>query len=571
MRSACELTGNEAERSFLAGRLADAAPASLGGASQAAADWQADPPALKGQRRRRPAIPLYGMNHRKWRAPGRGASEAEGTAVARSVRRQEQRVMGLLDQAQREMGSGRLDTALRLQGEAIALSRELAGQHPDDPRNQLSLASALYSLGSMLTGAGQAGQAVQVLDESEQFYRQITGSPGMPQTAPLIADIAVRRALAFAADGRGASAVLEAAKAVEFYEPLADAGGGGPHRRDFARVCADNAKILARFGDPDMAVGSADRALRIYLSRRSAQNRVAVERQDIGYLVTAASVAAPIHAWYGRADVGLIAALAAVQFAGIAPLQESLDAVTARVNRMNGAQRAGFGQEVAAALRAPAGPGAGGDVAAVVQAVTVFRQLANVLMPEPPARDERLTTLAEALDTLGHSELGTGITRPALDCAIITPGGRCSPQLAPAYALRLAELAVSRLPAAQADGLRIGLEAHYMFATASRLQVSAMRHQLADFGPGWARVLLACSAAFEQLGDMRMALDLAAWAAGAAGQLLPFALLDSSLAAQARQCFVRHGRMLIATGDQEAGAAALAAADSFASLPGADA
>jgi hypothetical protein len=481
--------------------------------------------------------------------------------------------MGLLDQAQRERGSGRLDTALRLQGEAITLSRELAGQHPDDPRNQLSLASALYSLGSMLTGAGQAGRAVQVLDESEQFYRQITGSPGMPQTAPLIADIAVRRALAFAADGRGASAVLEAAQAVEFYEPLADAGGSSPHRRDFARVCADNAKILARFGDPDMAVGSADRALRIYLSRGPTPNSFAIDREDIGYLVTAASVAVAIHAWHGRIEVGLIAAQAAVQFTGIASLQESLRAVAARVNGMTTAQRAGFGQEVAAALRAPAGPGAGGagDVATVVQAVTVFRQIAGLWMPESPAGDEKLTTLAEALGHLGHSELGTGITRPALDCAIITPGGRCSPQLAPAYALRLAELAVSRLPAAQADGLRIGLEAHYMFATASRLQVSAMRHQLADFGPGWARVLLACSAAFEQLGDMRMALDLAAWAAGAAGQLLPFALLDSSLAAQARQCFVRHGRMLIATGDQQAGAAALAAADSFASLPGADA
>lgn len=95
------------------------------------------------------------------------------------------------------------------------------------------------------------------------------------------------------------------------------------------------------------------------------------------------------------------------------------------------------------------------------------------------------------------------MTRPAIDCVIATPAHRCPPQLAPAYAVELAQLALSMLRAAPEAGLRMGLEAHYLFAVASEQQVLAMRYQFQDFGPAWARVLLACSRVFQDRGTRR--------------------------------------------------------------------
>jgi hypothetical protein len=501
--------------------------------------------------------------------------------VASADRRREGQVQQLLDQARREAQSGQEGDALRFQGEAIELSRALAGQYPADPRHRLSVASALYSQASMLTRAARPADAVQALDESEQLYRSLSGLPGMPDILPLVADISARRALALAGDGRGASAVPEAEAAVAFYEEAAGSDAAPPRQRDLARVCADNAEVLARFGDPDIAAASADRAVRLYLSGAQPRGALSVSPTDIGYLVTAASVGATIHAWHGRIEVSLAAARLALEFASPGPLQETLRSVAARVDGLPPAGRASFGQDVAAALHgqagaAPAAPatsippaaqavptavGRGDDAEAAAHVIGMLRAVAAVRMPAPSAGSAKLTTLAQALGHVGHVELGAGITRPALDCAIITPAGRCGPQAAPDYARRLAELAVAVLPTAPADGIRIGLEAHYLYAAASSRRVTAMRYQFAEFGPAWARVLLACSAEFERYGDLRMALDLASWAAGAAQQLAPLAALDFQvLAPLVRQCIERHGRMLMATGDRDEGEAALAAA-----------
>jgi tetratricopeptide (TPR) repeat protein len=486
--------------------------------------------------------------------------------MASTDRRREQEVLRLLDQAERELRAGQVAAALWSQGQAIEASRALAEQHPDDPRHRLSMASALYGLASMLTRAGRPGDAVQALDQSEWFYRSIAGAAGMPDTAPLIADVSARRALAFAADGRGASAVPEAEKAMAFYEEVA---GDLPtaRQRDLARVCAANAEVLARYGDPDVAVASADRALRIYLSA-SSRGKFAIDREEVGYLVTAASVAATIHAWYGRIEVSLQAADLALQFVGSpARFQKALRSVAARVDGMTPAGRAAFGHDVAAVLRGagrslPGAPppesDAGDDAVTAARILAMLQAVAARGMPAPSAGGPELTTLADALEHVGHAEAGADLIRAALEVAIITPAGRCGPQIAPVYGQRLAELAVSVLPTAPADGIRIGLEAHYLYAVASNRRVPAMRHQLAEFGPAWARVLLACSVAFEQYGDLRMALDLASWAAGVARQLAPIAL--GELTPLVRQCIERHGRMLIATGDQQAGEAALATA-----------
>jgi hypothetical protein len=68
----------------------------------------------------------------------------------------------------------------------------------------------------------------------------------------------------------------------------------------------------------------------------------------------------------------------------------------------------------------------------------------------------------------------------------------------------------------------------------------------------------ACSAAFEQRGELRMALDLASSAAGAAAQLVPVTMLDPGLAPLVRDCIARHAAMMSATGDPQGANAALA-------------
>jgi tetratricopeptide (TPR) repeat protein len=491
--------------------------------------------------------------------------------MTRTDSRREQQVLKLLREAQDSARAGRLDEALAFQANAIELSRVLAERFPADPRHRESIASGLYGQAGILARASRPADAVEALAESEQLYRSITGLAGIPDTAPLIADVGARRARALAADGRGGSAVPEAEAAVAFYEqyeqaaPTADVRMS--RRRDLARVCATNAEILTRFGDPDVAVACADRALRLYLSRERTQPRFAIGPGDVGYLVTAASVAATIHGWHGRIDVSLAAARLALRFADLARLRDPLRTISARVDRMTLEGRTDFGQAVATALRDRADPG-GDDAQTAADVITVFRKIATRRMPAPSAGSDRLTTLVQALGHAGHAELGSDITAPALDCAITTPAGRCSPELAPGYARRLAELAVSVLPGALADGVRIGLEAHYLYAAASAARVPAMRYQFAEFGPAWARVLLACSAAFEHDGDLRMALDLASWAAGTAMQLAPLAPLNSGvLVSLVRQCVECHGRMLLATGDRENGTAALAQARAIGAPP----
>jgi len=487
--------------------------------------------------------------------------------------RRRKRVLQLTDQARKEFALKRADRAIQLQGEAIELCRAMARAQPDDPVHRQAAASALYSMGSFMSGAGRAADALAALDESAELYRSITGAPGMPDTAPLIADVGMRRALACADDGRGATAVTEAATAVTAYQALAAQIPAGqrtskhPILRDLARVYTSSATILSRFGDPDMAAGSADRGIRIYMSDPAGMGAFSVTAEDVGYLIGGASVAATIHALQGRIDISLVAAQVAMKFSGMPEWQEAMRSAAERVQRMPAEQQAEFGRRVVAAMRqgtpgdARTVPVAGDGpmVSATAQGLAVLRRVARypARVPEPGGLE--LVTLAGALVRAGQDDLAALVTLPAVDCAIVKPEDRCAPQLAPVYARRLAGRALEVLPVSQADGIRLALEAHYLYAAASSRQVPGMRQQLADFGPAWARALLACSAAFEQRGELRMALDLASWAAGTAAQLAPLTALDPRLAPLARDCIALHAAMMRATGDPQGAEAALAA------------
>jgi tetratricopeptide (TPR) repeat protein len=461
----------------------------------------------------------------------------EADQVASKYRSREQRVLQLTDRARKEFRGGKHGNAIQLQGEAIELCRLLGREHPDDPLHREAAASALYGLGTMLTAADRSEDAVTALEESAKLYQSISGFPGVPDTAPLIADAEIRRARALAVAGRGASAIPDADKAVSACEALTKLVPAGQRNRkhplnaDLARAYAGNALILARFGDPDLAVGSADRAVRLYMRNTSGSGRPAVTRDEEGYLISAASVGAMLHAWHGRIDLSLAAAQIAMSLVD-RRRQRELRSIGKQADGMTMAQRADFGSEVTRTLRqAGSGgleaaamvfasmPGAKTMAAALARLRDTVEETTKITIPVPEPGGLESVTLADALARARDDELARRLTRPAVDCEITTPSDRCPPQLAPAYAGRLAERALAVLPDAKADGLRIGLEAHYLYAAASEQQVPEMRYRFAESGPTWLSVLRACSSAFRQRAEPAMAADLESWAKTVAAML----------------------------------------------------
>ena len=299
---------------------------------------------------------------------------------------------------------------------------------------------------------------------------QIRRAPGDGQVRPPPGDGQVRRALASGLAGAGASALVEAQAAVLHCR-------GGP-RRDLARALAVNA-VLAGYGDPDLAVASADLAIRLFLRGR----RAAADREE---LRRALAVAVAVHRAHGRYG-----------------LAEQAVAVARRIGGLVGP--------------AP-----------------------TVLEARRPALD---VTVAAALDRLDRSAPLVGnrpIVRPPVELELVVPldrvgTGKRSGDAAARVGRALAGLAIEALPVDGAAGGRLGMEAHAMLAGAARLGSELLTEQLAAFGPPWAAALLACARRAEADRDHALALDLATRAAGVAEQLFPATLVDRDAAAVAAE------------------------------------
>ena len=294
------------------------------------------------------------------------------------------------------------------------------------------------------------------------------GTDGHVRRAPV--DGQVRRALASGLAGAGASALVDSQAAVLSCR-------GGP-RRDLARALAVNA-VLAGYGDPDLAVASADLAIRLFLRGR----RAAADREE---LRRALAVAVAVHRAHGRYG-----------------LAEQAVAVARRIGGLVGP--------------AP-----------------------TVLEARRPALD---VTVAAALDRLDRSAPLVGnrpIVRPPVELELVVPldrvgTGKRSGDAAARVGRALAGLAIEALPVDGAAGGRLGMEAHAMLAGAARLGSELLTEQLAAFGPPWAAALLACARRAEADRDHALALDLATRAAGVAEQLFPATLVDRDAAAVAAE------------------------------------
>jgi tetratricopeptide (TPR) repeat protein len=430
----------------------------------------------------------------------------------------------LFDRARDLVGLDRHAEALPLFEETLSIGRQLLEASPDDPRALQGVASPLYSMASTLLSLDRPGAAIRALGECEKIYLAL-GQTGQGIDIPAkLADVRARRGAAQLKRGHGASAVLDFDDAVSRYAQLCSALDPPP-LLDLARVLASSAVALGRHGDPDLAVGAADRAIRIYVNGNTQLDLVSTQG-----LARAAEVAAEIHGECGRMD----AALEADQF-GIRAHEAFLahGAVDARDDLVRSLVRAGAhlgavgraGDAEASRARAREL-----DATAFAAAEKVRQQVAST----------PYITLRRALEISGNEASPAAfidhLADPRDPNAPPSLSDRYVPQAAVIFAVDYAERCLRLVPTHPNEAVRLGLEAHYVFAIESRRQTMQMRYQLADFGPHWARALLACAALFAMSGYRAMAEDLAGWLRGVALGLAPFSYIQPEIAKLVEEC-----------------------------------
>src|SRR5262249_12385677 len=189
--------------------------------------------------------------------------------------------------------------ALPLFEEVLAIGRQLREESPDDPRALQGVASPLYTMAATLSSLGRPDDAIRALAECEQIYLALERSGQGVDIPAKLADVLARRGTANLERGYGASAVLDLDDAVSRYAEICSSAG--PERwLDLARVLSSSAVALQYHGDPDLAVGAADRAIRIYVNGRDHLDHVSAQG-----LERAAEVASEIHGEFGRLDAAL--------------------------------------------------------------------------------------------------------------------------------------------------------------------------------------------------------------------------------------------------------------------------
>jgi tetratricopeptide (TPR) repeat protein len=488
----------------------------------------------------------------------------------KSANRDLERCAELTEAAAGLQRRGRLAQALTFYTEALDIAEKLARADPADDRPIRQRASILYALGALHIDADRWNVAVTVLEDSEKAYRELAGR-GAGGIEPLIADVKARRASARMLGGRGASAVLEVDEAVSYHRSLTAGQQTAARSLDMARILTSNAVILDRFGDPDLAVASADRAIRLYTSLADAINAAPDLDFQFEYLLAVADVAARIHSASGRLDRALEAddlAIHAARALATAGGSAEATALAVRLTRkglhLRAAGRPVRRDEATACLA----EGSALDAAAALLATAEWEQAANI---GPPL------TLAMALEdaelTLGRGRVQTELldaVAPAAGCGILSPSGRCSDEAARTHAGELGGIAIDLLPRSAVSGLRIGLEAHYLFAVSTRRDAPVVRHQFDSSGIPWARLLLVCCRVLDGMKEewaLPLALDLASWNFGVIVQLQPFVMtvqrylktgrplpgdLDTSVVELVRDCLSLHAALHLRNGDDDA-------------------
>jgi hypothetical protein len=367
----------------------------------------------------------------------------------------------------------------------------------------------------------------------------------VPAVLRLQADIELQEGIAQLARGWGASAVLHLDQAVNGYLHLLREGGRRADERQLVLVVSRsllvNADALMRYGDPELAAASADLGFRAYLGQHRTRGWNVAE---MGALAASASATL---ARTGRLADALDADGVAVKAAGETAEGSGSDddrrwlAATLATWSMHllATGDAEHRQEAADCLAEARAV----DAAAAREAQDDWERV----QASPPA-----ITLADALRVAGR-EFGripdalAAYTEPP--DRVVSPSGRTNPRLAAFDAAKLAEVAVELLPRFPAEGLRIGLEGHYLFAAA----------ELVAPRGGWETadrvgLILACCRALDDESDQSVALplavDLASHNIPLIDALVSAAAGDPALKRLLRDCLDHHARLLDRAGDQ---------------------
>jgi hypothetical protein len=304
--------------------------------------------------------------------------------------------------------------------------------------------------------------------------------------------------------GRGASALVSAERGIIGY--LRRFEGDEPFTIEMAHALSRHADVLHQFGDPDLAVASADLAIRTFMNRRDEINRNDTAKQlYVPAFVKAGLIAAEIHERFNRHSIATTARKLAMQ-----PVPESV--------------------EIEVAPPVP-----------LLAEMTLARAFDRI---PPPAGGGRQPAVI--------GQIKSSVTRPATDCSFIRTSQRCDAEDALFVAGVFAQSATAVMEKDRAAGLRLGLEAHVLYAHESERQSPQMRYNMGEHGPPWARTLLLCSQVCQRQELPELALDLASWMGGVVNALTPFALVDAETRTLMRNCLTWHVELLPESGDAKA-------------------
>jgi tetratricopeptide (TPR) repeat protein len=483
--------------------------------------------------------------------------------MSRATRKLQQRCQALGEQAKALVSRGQHDEALARLGEALDIAGRLNEADPADAWPQQMRAAILRDLSDLRQATGEVEQALNVLTQRMQVCHELASRHGI-DTRRQRAEIEARQGILNFGQGSGVSAVCHLENALNTYISLLSEtklDKGNELMLDVSQVLIDNAEVLMRYGDPALAAASADAAWRFYLHEYETPGFDGVRMGKI------AEAASAILARNGRLDDAIkadeavvVAAHEAANASGSAADRKWLATALAYQGlHLNAAGQPGSLQDAADCL----GRSQALDAAAAVEAIAEWERVRSAVPP---------LTLAAALNTATRvlarervpADLPEGITSGP-GKAVFRASLRCDSKLAAVYAVKLADVAVDLLPVAVREGLRIGLEAHYLFAIGWSSNPIG-RQQVREWGIPWARLILECCRVLatdpEQPSGLPLALDLVLWNLERIDMLLLSVIGEDPAASDPaqspdraetvqllRDCLTQHAGLLDTSGD----------------------
>ncbi|MFC6016024.1 hypothetical protein ACFP2T_07435 [Plantactinospora solaniradicis] len=407
---------------------------------------------------------------------------------------------------------------------------------------------ALTGQAEALRERGRTAEALARYREALEGAERLAAADGRHtfDVLRLRADIEVQEGIAQLARGWGASAVLHLDRAVNGHLYLLRESGRRADERQLALVLSRsllvNAEALMRYGDPQLAAAAADLGFRGYLGQHRTRG-------------------------WNVAHMGVLATNASAILARAGRLADAIEADAIAVKAVGErAEGSGTGDD----RRCLATTLATWSMHLLATGDTEHRQQAAACLADARALDaaasreaqedwERIQasppaiTLADALrvaeQELGQipADLPATYTDPPTN--VVSPSGRTDPHLAAIDAAKLAGIAVELLPRSPAEGLRIGLEGHYLFAA------GALTAPLGERAAAvWVELILACCRVLDDEPDpsvaLPLAVDLASHNIPLIDALLPTVGDNSALGRLLRDCVDHHAQLLDRAGDQ---------------------